>query len=345
MRQLIETVKKGENSTNKLEKIKMYMLCSKCFNDFGLIKTVESIGIDNNCICENCKKSDGFKITKEQLEDVCMNYFIDGTFCKSNYGGSCLVMYNYVQKTEIKVPKFLKNDIKLLEDNLGIGFFYYSPRLYNLGLVEPLDELLDKKTRKKAINNIISKFPSKIIDENFKLFRLRKNPVYPNKNSEYDSPPNKFRSNYGRFDSKNINILYASENIEICIHECRVTLADELYIANLSPTKSLKLLDLTNHIDEQVAPFESLNLAIQFIFEAENHSYEITRDIAKYLKIAGYDGVVYNSYFNKIKPIQIPNIAIFGSPIRNKKIKIDCINKLIIKEANYSYIFGPTIIE
>jgi hypothetical protein len=52
------------------------------------------------------------------------------------------------------------------------------------------------------------------------------------------------------------------------IYECRVTIDDKLFIASIKPTKDLKLIDLTELLEEKVSEFESLDLAIQMLFLA-----------------------------------------------------------------------------
>ena len=90
--------------------------------------------------------------------------------------------------------------------------------------------------------------------------------------------------------SPNLPVLYCSKDIEGCVHECRVTVDDELYLATLKPTQDLKLLDLTELLHEEVSEFESLDLAVHMLFFAAEHSYEISRQIAVAANKAGFYG-------------------------------------------------------
>jgi hypothetical protein len=127
------------------------------------------------------------------------------------------------------------------------------------------------------------------------------------------------------------------------VHECRVTIADKLYLAILRPTNTLKLLDLTKQIDEDCTGFESLNMAIHMIFRAEEHSYKLSKHIAKAAKNAGFNGILYPSYFSQIKKSAFPNIAIFGRPIQEGLIKVEYINRLSLEQVSYKTRFGPVI--
>ena len=106
------------------------------------------------------------------------------------------------------------------------------------------------------------------------------------------------------------------------------------------------------------------------LFFAGNHSYEICRDIAKKIKEAGYDGIIYSSYYSSLRTGAMPfetvygisvrmfpsykehaksqiiqNIALFGKPIAEKIVSVKCINRLILNKVIYDYHFGPVEFE
>ncbi|MEJ0070738.1 MAG: RES domain-containing protein [Pseudomonadota bacterium] len=56
-----------------------------------------------------------------------------------------------------------------------------------------------------------------------------------------------------QIDSPGFPILYGAQDVEGCVHECRVTLEDELFFASLSPSRTLRLLDLTHLLEEEAA--------------------------------------------------------------------------------------------
>jgi len=162
-------------------------------------------------------------------------------------------------------------------------------------------------------------------------------------------------------------VLYGSQDLQVCVHECRVTADDESFIASLIPTRDLRLLDLTHLLEEKdVTEFESLDLAVHMLFLAGKHAYEITRAVAAAARDAGFDGLIYPSYFSLLRtgaaPFAtiygisirkfpglaahaqaqtIPNFAIFGRPIQQGSVAIHCINRLILNQAEYDLVFGP----
>ncbi|WP_067143181.1 RES family NAD+ phosphorylase [Oceanivirga salmonicida] len=341
-------------------------LCSKCFTDQGLKLMAEKIGIQNSNNCRNCLNSHGIKLNIEQIKELVYRFFEVGSIVKLDYGASPTIKFNKYIKTSVKFSNSLQKDVKLFEKELGIGFFVYGPPLWLIGEIEPLKDLQNIKKRKSIFKRIIDEFPTVLLKENELFYRIRTNPEKPIDKNEYDSSPYPGK---GRLDSKNNPILYASQDLEVCIHECRVITEDEIYVATLKPNNTLKLLDLTEPIDENINAFESLDLSIQMLFLASKESpnaYEISRDLSLYVKEKGFDGIIYPSFFSLLRTGKIPfgtfcglplrkfpkykefekattirNIALFGSPIKDKKIEVKNINKLRLNQIIYNYDFGP----
>ena len=347
------------------------VLCSNCFNDQGLRLNAFNIGIDKKSLCPQCKTENGRKLDKELVTKLAYRFFVRGTVHRAYFGGAPMIQFNEQQykNSSIDVPKWLEDDIKLIEDTIKVGFFNYGPRMWMIGEVEPLKKLENKSERHKIINQILNEYPARIFTKKEIIYRLRKKPKDPSNFDEYDSPPlGNENLGKGRFDSSNFPVMYASQDLEICVHECRVTVEDELFLATLYPTRDLKLLDLTELIDEDesVTEFESLDMAVHMLFAAEKHSYEITREIAFSACQAGFDGLIFPSYFsfvhkgimpfnsnygisirkfpfykNHAKSQITPNIALFGRPIEEKIIDVKCINRLVLDKVKYDVLFGP----
>lgn len=340
-----------------------FLLCSDCFNDAGLKLDSFKIGIESKSPCPNCKSKEGKKLNSNLIATLSYRFFVRGTLHKTKFGAAPIIQFNEHQETSINVLGELRNDIALIEKAIHVGFFYYGPRLWMVGDVEPLEALQSQSAKGKVIKRIIEEYPTKTFSKNETFFRLRKNPENPSEFSQYDSPP---VSGNGRLDSQGLPILYGSQDLEVCIHECRVTVEDELFVASLCPTKDLELLDLTELLEEEATEFESLDIAIHMLFLARSHSYEICRNIALFAKKSGYDGIIYPSYFSTIRtgavpfdtvygisirkfPLYtdyaksqvIPNLALFGKPIKEGSVTVKCINKLILDKVQYDFQFGP----
>lgn len=341
--------------------------CSKCFKDRGLQLDAEKIGRVLPGSCPNCGATGFQKLPMTELAALAHRFFVWGSLWRVRYGAAPLIQFNEHQKTSIDVAPWLSSDIQIFERLLGVGFFHYGPRLWMVGEVEPLKRLQKKKSRQAVIERIMAEYPPRILNNEGPFFRIRVNPSTPDDFGQYDSPPPHFAGR-GRLDSSGQPVLYGSSDLEICVHECRVSAEDDVYVATLSAKKPLRLLDLSVLLKEDdVTEFESLDMAVHMLFLAGKHSYSITRAIADAARNGGFDGIIYPSYFSLLRlgqmPFQtvygishrripefqkheeakaIPNLALFGRPVAEGKLEVSCINKLILTRVAYDFHFGPT---
>jgi RES domain len=235
-----------------------------------------------------------------------------------------------------------------------------------VGEVEPLKALQDASARTEIITRILNEYPSSEIAPDAILYRIRKEPKRPEEFDEYDSPPIGIAGS-GMPDSADFPVLYCSQDLQVCIHELRATAEDDLFVATLVPTKKLKVLDVAELLwEEDATEFDSLDLAVHMLFLAGSHSYEISRAIALAAHAAGFDGLIYSSYFSMLRTGAMPlettfgishrrvrgfverekskiirNLALFGRPVEEQKLQVKCINRLILSRVSYGVHFGP----
>lgn len=341
------------------------VLCSNCFHDQGLRLDSFKIGIETDSICPNCGSKDGRKLGKDLTARLAHRFFVRGTIHRTHFGAAPIIQFNEHQRTSISAAPWFEPDLRLLEKAIGVGFFHYGPRLWMVGEVEPLKALERPDERTAVVARIVAEYPKRVLAPEELFYRLRLNPSDPAAPSEYDSPPMNVVER-GRLDSINFPVLYGSQDLQLCVHECRATVEDEIFIASLAPTKDLSLLDLTDLLQEDVTEFESLDIAIHMLFLAGEHAYEISREIAIAAHRAGYDGVIYPSYFSLVrtggtpfdtiygisirrfpqlaqyaKAQSVPNIALFGRPIEQGVVVVKCINKVVLNRVEYDLLFGP----
>lgn len=345
-----------------------FIACSNCFSNEGLRLDAERLGETDLSPCPRCGAIIGRKLKAGQLLKLTQQFFVWGSMRKLDYGGAPLVQFNDLRKTEISMPDSLCADADLLADVLGIGFFHYGPRLWMLGHIEPLKCLKNENLRSMVIDRIVREYRCRVITTQEKFYRVRKNPSDPSQDNQYDSPPPELSN--GRLGTSDLPTLYASSDLQTCLHECRVTSEDELFVATLKPMRNLEFLNVAALLDEpqEVTEFESLDLAVYMLFLAGEHSYPITRALSRAVRSAGFDGLMYPSYFsmlrNGVKPFEttyglsnriIPqyrefeeaktsvNLAIFGRPIEEGLLDVSCVNRVILGMVNYSVHFGPVL--
>lgn len=344
------------------------LLCSECFADEGLRIDAAKHGLEQQEVCPNCGSIEGRKLSKKHIEGLAWRFFVSGTTIRCDYGAAPVIQcneYHYL-KSDISPSSWLENDIKLIEEAAKIGFFHYGPRLWMVGEVEPLKALQDPAMRSHIIERVLTEYPITVLAKGTKFYRLRIEPNRPADAGEYDSPPVEYSGN-GRLCSTELQVMYGSQDIDVCIHECRAAAEDDIYVATIVTQKDLRLLDLTHVLEEECTEFESLDMAIHMLFLAKSHSYEISRAISLAAREAGFDGVIYPSFFSLIRtgghPFEtayglslrrfhpeknkyaeaftIQNLALFGHPLEKGLASVECINRLILTQIGYKGHFGP----
>jgi hypothetical protein len=344
------------------------LLCSACFMDHGLQLDAERVGIVNALPCPNCGTTKSRKLTLFLTKRLAHRFFVRGSVFRTEYGAAPLVQFNEMQygTGDYRGPIWLHRDVCLINEAAKIGLFHYGPRFWMLGHVEPLQDLQNETRRGAIIERILKEYPTQEWKQGRTLYRLRVNPETPSDHAAYDSPPMQFLGN-GRFDCASDPVLYCSQDVEGCVHECRVTVEDDLFIATLALARDLKLLDLTELLFEEcVTEFESLDMAVHMLFYAGKHSYPVSREIACAAKVAGFDGIVYPSFFSQVRsgimPFETtfgisvrrfpraseyaksgvyPNVALFGRPVEGGLVTVACIDRVILHKVHYDVHFGP----
>lgn len=341
------------------------LLCSDCFADHGLFLDAYHIGRENDSTCSNCGSAKGRKLLRDDIERLAHRFFVRGTLHRTDFGAAPALQFNHRQNTSADFDTKVAADAKLIAQAIGIGFFYYEPHLWMIGEIEPLKELVQPSTRNGVINRILAEYPVRPLIPGSLFYRLRINPSRPQDLLQYDSPPDHLAGK-GRLDRAGSPVMYASQDIEVCIHECRATVDDILYVATLTPSKELRILDLADLLEESGTEYESLDMAVHMLFLAGEHSYDISRDLASHARDQGIDGIAYPSYFSlvrtgvmpfenaygisirklppfseRVKAQTIRNLALFGRPIADHTVNEVCINRTFIRRAAYDIGFGP----
>jgi hypothetical protein len=349
-----------------LEPTSAFVACSSCFGDTGLRLDSEQIGVEADSICGNCGAVTGKKLARKHVWALAHRFFVWGTMHRGDYGGAPRVQFNDKQSTSIASSPWFEADLRLFEKLLGVGFFLYGPRLWMVGFVKPLEALQQLDTRRAVIDRILVEYPAITLKADEIFYRVRKGVAHPDDPGEYDSPP-PWVTGSGRLDSELSPVMYASTDMQICVHECRISADDEAYVATLSATTDLRLLDLTEVLEaDSRTEFTSLDMAVHMLFLAGSHSYDISRDIGRAAAAAGFDGLVYPSYFSLLRTGAMPfetaygislrlfsqardwergkmvaNLALFGRPIAAGRVRVRCLNRLFIEQVQYRMRFGP----
>lgn len=333
----------------------MSYLCTECFINFGVREVARKIcSASFLCECKKCGSTEGYRVDRDLAEDIMTKFFVLGSIPPEVGGPAPVFQYNDSKCHEtVSFGSELDNDLILLSNYLDVKLFHYGPPLWRLGNtehyqklknMEPFATVKDLKKREEIWDEVVERCKVLYLDENKKIFRLRcGRELVQATPDQFDTPPNEVKTQRGRYDSDELPIFYASDDVEVCIHESRATLADNLTLGTLTPNRPLKVVDLSEGIDDSNATneFESVTRMLIKMSYSGREDYDLCRELALHIKKKGFDGFLFLSYFSQAHKKNLKNIALFDYPIRNKVLSLDSVNRVILDYVDYGYSFGP----
>jgi hypothetical protein len=231
----------------------------------------------------------------------------------------------------------------------GLVVFDYGPPLWRVGRTELYDEFeFGGELRRGAAEDLVEAAETIVLPTGSRLFRVRLNPKLDESISTavaFDPPPPTIQRTPGRWDDLDHPVLYVSDDIEVCLHECRTTISDEIVVASLSSTCDLRLLDLSSEIQwDGGTPFEDPNIFVGIMCRNRGRWLEYCREISRVAYEAGFHGIRYVSYYAQAKHAgQSLNLGVFGRPISNGMLRLESVNRLWIADMAYQVRFGPVL--
>ncbi|MDP3077101.1 RES family NAD+ phosphorylase [Bradyrhizobium sp.] len=330
-----------------------FPLCSDCFNDVGLRLEAKRIGTQQASACPNCKSTDGYALDSDGLHELQVQFFSRATAPKQYRQDVAAlgVVEDDLEEWDIGLvlrPE-TQADWTLIRKSIGGRLWYRSPKLFYFGITNHFG--INQSLQKEVVRDqIVSRLRLAEIDSSTTVYRVRLNLNEQNKFDEgqYDAPPKPKRRGFGRFDNGRSPLFYGSPNLQVCIHECRVNLLDNIFIASTTPTRKLSLIDLTGNYDQpsDIDPFDDLEWFFRGLMNASQpHVYRYCRRIAQTIKdITSADGFVYNSFYTGIagdSEGKAVNYAIFGRPLADGRLRVNSINTVRLERIRYDYHLGP----
>ena len=337
-------------------KVPAFPLCSDCFKDNGLRLEAKRIGKEHTNLCPNCGSSSGYTLDNDCLHELQIQFFSRAT-APNQYRQDVAVLGVVEDAPDeydigLALRPETQSDWALIREAIGGRLWFRSPRLFYLGITNhfgPYQSLPKDVVR----DQIVPKLRFTELNTLTTIYRIRLNLNDHNKFDEgqFDSPPNPRRRGFGRFDNGKLPLFYGSPNLQVCIHECRVTLVDDIFVASLKPKKKLSLIDLTGNYDQpdDIDPFDDLEWFFRGLMNASHPNvYRYCRRIAQTIReMTNADGFVYNSYYTNIagdSEGRTVNYALFGHPLSEGKLGITSINTVRLERIRYDYHLGPLFV-
>jgi hypothetical protein len=323
------------------------VFCSKCFEDEGLRYYSEKIGRNPFGACPACGHSDGSGLTESQLGEIAERFFVNGTV--SHGVGSYSPVFRIGGDPPGHEPDFLDHtlrDLERIKSRSEIVLHFRSPKFWQLGLTYHWEQdsngnfilstaeavRATEACQKTILRKGATIYRARLGLEDEKIFD----------EDQYDSPKNS-KKKFDRFDSAGVRIFYSSSTIETCLREVRLSIHDPISIASLEVLDDLKLLDTTaNAFDYSGDEFDNPAHFFRGLAYSTNKQGE-NQQVSRVIAAAGYDGFVYRSYHKSLLQKDGHNVALFGRPISEGKLRVRSINTVFISSLNVEYQLGPVI--
>lgn len=323
----------------------MSIACLACFRNEGFRKVIAAHVAPVEGVCPRCSSTESL-ISREGLVKAIHTFFVAGSYVAETMAP--LYQMNDCNPHPARFDATLDGDAQLATMLTGHVIFNYAPALWRFGegeLKSAFDE--GESIRAHAALEFVAAAPRVELPCGTRLFRVRKNPEVDETittPAAFDPPPDHLRRSPGRWDDGSDAVLHASDDIELCLHECRVVIADQIIVATLSTARPLKLLDLTAEFaDSGATPFEDPNIFARFLSLSRDEQWlSHARAVARAARELGLEGLRYRSYYAQAKhQSSALNVALFGRLLETGDLTIESVNRIRLTDARYDFSFGP----
>jgi hypothetical protein len=323
-------------------------------------KTALSVASPSEHICERCGATGGAPLNPEAIDEVFLRFFCLGSQA-ATYLPEVFRPDPEGNYDDITFEVSAQTDYALLKELSGIGLRRHTPRTNELGYtpirsaIEGVLEQDPNSAPEQAVEELRRNYHTlmdaageRLLETNELLFRTRIGPKQPYASEEYDSPPVEL-SVANRVAPRGERMLCAAVDIETCLFETRPAIDDiihnRIFVASLRPTHKLRLLDFTCQREGPLAAV--VEMTLKAFFQANQASYHLTQALSVLTKRRGYDGLVYPSDMQCLnrKTGQWSNVALFGAPVADGRLKVDSINKILVRTVQYNFDLGPVWVE
>lgn len=319
--------------------------CTECFGDEGFRRALLAEARKISVPCPACGAMHGAKLDRAGLERGCAIFFVEGTVPTGRGVFAPVIQVNDARgEIDLFGLSSLNRDIERLRTDHGIYCFYYGPPLWRFG--KPSDEDGYVHWSDEDLDYVLDNCQSSEINPDSEFYRVQINVKEDEiEDARFCSPPANVTRSTWRFDSENVTICYCAFDIETCLHESRVSLENDIFVAILSPNRPLRLLNLdTCAPPADATRFEDPSIWLLALIYSAERSYPICRRLARRILERGYDGFTYTSFFQQAAERPHRNIAVFGEPIRDARVKVKSINTVRLNELAYRWQLGPVVL-
>lgn len=351
------------------------MLCSRCFDNPGVIALAERLGRRAAAgVCSNCSLADGAQLDVKQQEEVFTAFFESSRGAiyfppnlRAREAGYSIRSIEH----EIEFDRTALHDYRLLTKETGLVLDWYGPPTYLVGATTCIDELWkslgredhwcdqpptsDPERTRELFEGLLRYWPTEEIAQGTFIYRARRDAQDLLDPGQFDSPPTEANLGPSRFNGGGTPLLYASFDVNACLLEIRTTPDDiahtRISLAVLQPTQNLRVLNLCadkqlkHHApaDDGTEVFNSLDAyyTMMALTDPGDHNYPVSQAMAQHIHDIGFDGFIHDSAMRCVTGrMSDSNLVLFGRPISDGKLNLVSSHPIKIRNVQYRYDLG-----
>jgi len=319
--------------------------CPECFHNHGFKTVLYSVGRPSAPACPRCSGKSGIGLDATALHEAVEMFFVDGSVVAETLAPVYAVGAGDIPAAELDGS--LVRDAATIRGLVDSSIFHNAPPLWRLGYTNHYHALREADPAKA--DALLTKGHAVEIAADTLLYRVRLGMLTGPRlldTDSFDPPPDHIARSWGRWDDGALPILYVADDIELCLHECRTAISDEITLATLRTRCPLRLLDIAAGFDDNGGTrFDDGQLFADFLSRSRGDTwFAITRAVAQAAARAGYDGLRYYSYYSfTMEKCSGLNLALFGRPIADGKLEIASVNRVRITDVHYGFRLGPVL--
>ena len=335
-----------ETAGGRPGRIKPAVACSDCFRNDGLREVLIRRGEASPSPCPRCRSTEGAKLDPDALEAAAGEFFVQGSIAPETLAP--IYQVNRLNPCPARLDPTLAADAGTLREVSGLVVFDYGPPLWQLGRTDHYDAFANGDPDEVA-DEMVRGGTATAIPAGTAVYRIRRNlEVGPDvlDPATFDPPGDHIARQPGRWDDLGSPVLYVSDDVELCLHECRVALSDEIVLATLVAARELNLLDMSEGLATTgPTPFGNGALFADFMSRSRREDWlGICRAMSAAARRAGYDGLRYSSYYSFAMNAGAGlNLALFGRPLAEGTLTLRSVNRVRLTAVSYGYALGPAL--
>lgn len=337
-----------------------FLACVNCFFNEGVRLTAQRFGVIARGACPRCASEEALKLTLDALSQLFEEFFCRGSR-RAIYAADHFCLIPVASRPSRPVtfePNTAKDYRSIVELTQHLLTNYggrhttthYRSRIdeiqHSLSPPSPMisEGMVEYPSRSvgEQLDELLVAVPRLVLAPGTKIYRARRAPKQPLRESEFDSPPASIKCS-GRFNANATRTFYGALDVETCLMELKLTPEEVAHnvvvLATLETTSPLTLYDLGH---QEARTNEEIWNTLHFLTLPNEDHYYMSQALAQHIAGKSLSGFLSPTAMRFLtQNSSSRNVVLFGAPVQDGLLRVTSINRLNVFGVRYDYQFGP----